>query len=127
MTTNDDFNADSRVNQVTTKAASTAKDRIDAASAGADRVLNAASGKLDDLRTNAAPALKQGIDQAKSWVDDKVVRVQDRVQATRDTANDLTNQVVDYTRQEPVKALLIAAAVGAGLVGLLGLIARARD
>ena len=127
MTMNDDLDAASRVNRATDKAASTAKNGIDAVSAGADRALNAASGKLNDLRANAAPALKQGIDQAKSWVDGRAARVQDGVQAARDKASDLTDQVVDYTRDEPVKALLIAAAVGAGLMGLLALITRSDD
>ncbi len=126
MTTND-FSADSRLNRAAATAASTAKEGTDAADAGVDRALNAASGKLDDLRTHAGPALKQGIDQAKSWVDAKAVRVQHRVQAARDKASDLTDQAIDYTRDEPVKALLIAAAVGVGLMGLLGLIMRSRD
>ncbi len=126
MTTNDDFNPASRVNRATTDAASAARDGIDAATAGANRALDAASGKLDDLR-EMAPALEQGIDQAKGWIDGKTARVQDGIQAARDHANDLADQVIDYTRDEPVKALLIAAAVGAGLMGLLGLIARSDD
>lgn len=126
MTTNDDFNPASRVNRATTDAASAARDGIDAATAGADRALDVASGKLDDLH-EMAPALKQGIDQAKGWIDGRTARVQDGIQAARDHANDLADQVIDYTRDEPVKALLIAAAVGAGLMGLLGLIARSDD
>ena len=127
MTTNDEFYAGSRVNRATAKAASTAKDGIDAASEGADRALYAASDKLDDLRAETTPALKQGIDQAKSWVDDKASRVQDRARAVRLKANDLSEQVVDYTRDEPVKALMIAAAAGAVLMLLLSVVARSDD
>ena len=65
MDTNDDLNTESRVNRGTAAAASTAKSGIDAASAGADRALHAASRKLDDVRDQGAPALKQGIDQAQ--------------------------------------------------------------
>ena len=120
MTTNNELNAEAGVNRTTTNVASTAKAGVDAASAGADQALDAASGRL----SRAAPAVKQGIDQAKGWVDDQAARVQGGVQAARDKAGDLTDQVIDYTRDEPVKALLIAAAVGAGLMGLLSLIAR---
>ena len=125
--TMDDLNPESKLNRATSKAASTAKDGIDAASAGADRALYAASNKLDDVRDNMAPALKQRIDQAKGWVDDKAGLVQDGIRAARDKASDLTDQVVDYTRDEPVKALLIAAGVGAGLLVLLQLMFRSDD
>lgn len=126
MTINDEFNPGTRVQRATARVASTAKDGIDAATNGADRALDAASSKLQDART-LAPTLKQGIDQAKGWVDDQAGRVQDGVLAARDKAYDLSDQIVSYTRDEPVKALLIAAAVGAGLMGLLGLIARSGD
>lgn len=127
MTTNDDFNAEARIDRATSKAASSVKDGLDVASATADRALQAASDKLDHVRNQAAPAIKQGIDQAKSWVDQNAGRVQDGVRTARNKASDLTDQVVDYTRDEPVKALLIAAAVGAGVMGVLRLLARSDD
>ena len=127
MSMNDDFNPGTRVNRATARAASVTKDGIDAASAGADRALDAAFSTLDHARNSTVPAVKQGIDQARVWVDQKAGRVQDGVRAARDKATDLTDQVADYARDEPVKALLIAAAVGAGLMGLLGLIARSDD
>lgn len=127
MTMNDEFHPGSRVNRATAKASSAAKDGIDAASAGADQAMDAASARLNDVRSTIAPAFKQGIDQAASWVDQGAGRVQDGLQAARDKANDLTDQVIEYARDEPVKALLIAAAVGAGLMGVLSLITRSGD
>lgn len=127
MTTNDDFDAASRVDRATEKAASATKGGLDAASAGADRALNAGFGKLGAVRHKMAPALRQGFEQARTWADEKADRVQHGVQAVGDRADDLADRVLGYARKEPVKALLIATAVGAGLLGLLALVARSDD
>ncbi len=128
MTTNDDdaYRA-SPVNRATADAAATAKEGIDVLGDGADRARAAASNKLNDASNRVAPTLEQGIDRARSRVDDQAGRMRDGIQVGRDKVDDLTAQVLDYTRDEPVKALLVAAAVGAALVGLLGLIARSDD
>lgn len=127
MKTNDDFHPGSRVNRPTAKAASSVKDGIDAASASADRAMNAASNKWSDVRDGAAPLVKQGIDQARGWADDQAGRVQAGVKSARAKADDLGEQLFDYVREEPVKSLLIAAAVGALVLSVLGSIARSDD
>lgn len=127
MTTNDSFDPQSQVKRKTTKAVTAAKDRIDAVGATADRALDAASSNLDNARDDAIPALKQGVDEAKSWIEDTTGRLQDGFQSARDKASDVTDQVIDYTRDEPVKALLIAAAVGAGLMVLISAMTRSRN
>jgi ElaB/YqjD/DUF883 family membrane-anchored ribosome-binding protein len=38
-----------------------------------------------------------------------------------------TDSTTDYIRQEPVKAVLIAAATGAAVLGLIALLVRRRD
>lgn len=127
MTTNESLDTNLQGNRATTKAATAAKDSIDAAGSTADKTINQVSSKLSDVSSAAIPALKQGVDRAKSWVDDQAGSVQDGIQAARDKASDVTGQISDYARDEPVKALLIAAAVGAGLMGLLSMMSRSRN
>ena len=127
MSTNDDFYPNSRMSRTTGRAAAAARSSLDAASSGAERAIDAASSKLDDLADSAAPVLRQGIDQARGWVEDQAGHLQDRVQAARDTASDLTDRAVRYARDEPVKAALIGVAVGALLVTVMALIVRSDD
>lgn len=127
MTTNNDISTTSNAANLTTDdAATAAKSGIDASSVSADKAINATAQKLSEWNQSAAPKLKQGVDQTKVWIDDKTTKLRDTAQAARDKATDMTDQVVGYTRDEPVKALLIAAAVGAGLMGLLSLMGRSR-
>ena len=44
----------------------------------------------------------------------------------REKATQASDTTVEYVRQEPVKAMLIAAATGAVLMALVGLLARSR-
>ncbi len=108
MTMND-FHPGSRMNRAKAKATSSVKDGFEAASAGAEWALSTASGKMSLARNNLAPSVKEGIETA------------------RNKANDLKKVVVDYTREEPVKAILITAVVGVVLMGLIVAIARSDD
>ena len=44
----------------------------------------------------------------------------------RDSAQQASKQTVGYIRQEPVKAMLMAAATGAALMALVSLVTRSR-
>lgn len=107
--------------------AKTLKGGIDSANDAADRALDAASRGADALRHEVTPRLKQGIDQAQTLIDQSMVALRDAAQTLREKAEDVSEQVAGYTRDEPMKALLIAAAVGAGLMGLLVLVMRSDD
>jgi ElaB/YqjD/DUF883 family membrane-anchored ribosome-binding protein len=76
--------------------------------AAAPKVLTRAASQVEDLA-------RRGIDRARetsAQVKDQVARVGDRS--------------VGYVRDEPVKSLLIAAAAGAAVAGLLAWMTRSR-
>jgi ElaB/YqjD/DUF883 family membrane-anchored ribosome-binding protein len=55
-----------------------------------------------------------------------VAAMRSGTQHVRDSAQHASDSTVGYIREEPVKAMLIAAAAGAALMALAGLMARPR-
>ncbi len=64
------------------------------------------------------------LDQAEALTHRGVEAVRDGVQQVRSKAHNLGDHTVSYIKDEPVKSVLIAAAAGATLMGLLSLIVR---
>jgi ElaB/YqjD/DUF883 family membrane-anchored ribosome-binding protein len=56
-----------------------------------------------------------------------VAALRDGRQQLFDRANLASDATVSYIKDEPVKSMLIAAAAGAALMGLLGMITRPRN
>jgi ElaB/YqjD/DUF883 family membrane-anchored ribosome-binding protein len=63
---------------------------------------------IDNASDNAQGLLRQGRDA-----------VSDAARKAQDFASDAQDSIVTYTRQKPVKALLIAAAAGAAFITLM--------
>ena len=77
----------------------------------------------DTLKTAAADAstrLGVAADRGKDMLNDAKTRATDAARQAQDAA-------VGYARDEPVKALLMAAAAGAALIGLVTLMLRSDD
>jgi ElaB/YqjD/DUF883 family membrane-anchored ribosome-binding protein len=81
------------------------------------------SGKVEDLRSEAKPLLKKLAGQAQTAAQ----TVTDATQKVRDSAGQATDSLITYTKENPVKAVLIAAAGGALLLTLINSLARSRD
>jgi ElaB/YqjD/DUF883 family membrane-anchored ribosome-binding protein len=64
------------------------------------------------------------IDQASDLTHRGVDAVREGVKQVRTKAHSLGDHTVGYIQEEPVKSVLIAAAAGATLMGLLSLIVR---
>lgn len=79
------------------------------------------------LIDRAAQATAQATDQAIGAAQRGVAAVRDGSQHLLDRAHHASDNTVGYIREEPVKAMLIAAAAGAALMALLGLVTRSRD
>lgn len=84
-----------------------AQDAADRASAKADGAMKSARGAAQSAYEGLSDTVQQWKDQAAPLVD--------RIRPQIDT-------VMTYTKDDPAKALLIAAAAGAALMGLMGLI-----
>lgn len=109
------------------RAANTADDAIAATKRAANGALDSLQGQVDDLRAQGSGALGR----AAAQVDELTRR---GVEAARQAGAGMQAQVhrasdrtVDYVRDEPVKAMLVAAAAGAALAALISLAMRPRE
>ena len=81
---------------------------------------------------NAAPtpvfstayAASQAVDSIGRVMEQGMDRVRETGNQVRDSANRASVGTVNYIRHDPVKSVLIAAATGAALMALVGLLTR---
>lgn len=93
----------------------------------ANTALDKASTALDQLKRSGASMGDEVSDQVQKHVQQGRDMFNDALQTLRDEASDAADKAVAYTKDEPVKAMLIAAAGGALLMGLLTMMSRSRD
>jgi ElaB/YqjD/DUF883 family membrane-anchored ribosome-binding protein len=106
------------------KAAGTAQSAIQSTQRSADSAFDALSSKVDDLRGQAAPLLNRVSSQAEAAARRGIDAVRDTSQQLREKAQRASDSAVGYVKDEPMKAMLIAAATGALLMGLVALLSR---
>ena len=97
------------------KAADKLQSGIRDAKQGANSAASTASSKVESIRSGTNDAIDKASDQAQTLLD----TLSQATQKAKDFAVDTQDSVVAYTREKPVKALLIAAATGAVLVTLI--------
>ena len=78
-----------------------------------------------DLYT--APLLNNAVDQATALAHNSMNAVRDSSRRLREQARMASDQTVGYIKDEPVKSMLMAAAAGAVLMGLINLLGRSRN
>jgi ElaB/YqjD/DUF883 family membrane-anchored ribosome-binding protein len=88
-------------------------DVANAAASALDHAGEQASHMASSYAKRGADALREGSHQLQ----DKAAHLQERAQRASDST-------VTYIKEEPVKAMLMAAATGAVLMGLIGLMSR---
>jgi ElaB/YqjD/DUF883 family membrane-anchored ribosome-binding protein len=79
---------------------------------------------MQDMRTQAAPLLSRASEQVSTLAQRGVDSVRETSQHLREKTRDAADGTVQYVKDEPVKAMLIAAATGAALMALVSLISR---
>ena len=89
-----------------------------------DAALDTAESKVDDLSDTITPMAERGMDRVASLANRTKDSLGDFGEVVGEKMRDVTDQVLAYTEEEPAKALLMAAGVGAALMLLLGLLAR---
>ena len=77
-----------------------------------------------DLRQQISPLLARAGEQASVLAQRGVDAVRDRSLQVREQALRASDNTLNYIKDEPVKAVLIAAAAGAVLMALIGLLRR---
>ena len=94
--------------------------------AATQHALDSLSGGVQTLRDEAGSRLDDAVDHANALVHSGVDALRDGSQRLRAKAHQASEGTTHYIQQEPVKAMLIAAAAGAVLVALVGLMTRSR-
>jgi ElaB/YqjD/DUF883 family membrane-anchored ribosome-binding protein len=112
---------------VAERAADTVHQAINSTQRAADGALSSLSAKVDEVRHQAAPMLSKVTSQAEAAARRGIDAVRDTSQQLRDKAVHVSDTTVAYVKDEPIKAMLIAAATGALLMGLISMMARSRD
>ena len=106
------------------QAAATADNAIKSTQRATNEAFDSLSGGVQNLRQQAAPALERATQQASALAQRGVDTMRDTAQQVRESALRASDSTVNYIKDEPVKAMLIAAATGAGLMALLSLLTR---
>ena len=82
--------------------------------------------KAHDAVNKSKPALQRWAQDAESVARRSMDAAGDASRRLRDRAARTSDSTVDYIKDEPVKAMLIAAAAGAALITLVGWVQRSR-
>jgi ElaB/YqjD/DUF883 family membrane-anchored ribosome-binding protein len=109
------------------KGASTAQNAMRSTQRAADSAFDAMSEKIEDARGQVAPMLSKVSSQAEAAARRGMDAVRDTSQQLRERAVQASDMTVAYVKDEPVKAMLIAAATGAVLMALISMMGRSRD
>ena len=109
------------------RTAQSADQAIKATQRVANDALNTLAGSVEDMRQQAAPRLNRATEQGNTLAQQGMDTVRDTSQQLREQAIRAADSTVSYVKEEPVKAMLIAAATGAVLMALLSLMIRSRD
>ena len=113
-------------NRLADLAAQSADNAIKATQRVANQTLDGLADSVQDLRQQAAPLLNRTAEQAGALAQRSVDAVRDSTQQLRDKALRVSDTTVNYVKEEPVKAMLIAAATGAALMALVNLMSGSR-
>lgn len=112
---------------VADQASHAAQDAIKSTQGLVNSALNTVAGAAHDLREGAVPLVNRVSEQATAVVQRSADALRDGSRQMRDGARQASDATVGYIRDEPVKAMLIAAATGAALMALVSLMGRSRD
>ena len=113
-------------NGLVDQAARSADNAIRSTQRATNDALDSLAGTVQDVRNEATPLLNRASEQASALAQRGVNAVRDSSQQLRDRAVRATDSTVMYIKDEPLKAMLIAAATGAALMALVGLLSRSR-
>ena len=108
------------------QASHTADDAIRSSQRVANEAIDSLADSAQDLRNEVTPLINRASDQASALARRGVNAVRDSTQHLRDTAQRATDGTVMYIKDEPLKSMLIAAATGAALMALVGMLSRSR-
>ena len=113
-------------NRLVDQVAQGADDTIKATQRVANETLDRLADKVQDTHDKAAPKLVRIAERAESMVRRGSDVLRDGSQQVREKAHQASDRTIAYIKEEPVKAVLIAAATGAAMLALVNLMSRSR-
>lgn len=122
-----DTNTAEPANTLADQAANSATDTIKATQRAANSTLDSLTNTVQDLRKQAAPLLNRAAESANAYLRQGLDAVHEGSDKVRAQAHNASVRTVNYIKDEPVKAILIAAAAGAVLTALVQIASRSRD
>lgn len=117
---------ESKVHNLADDAAKTADRAISNTKRVADNAADTMSDALDDLKQGSAGVANSLAAQIDDLAHRAVALARQAGSGVRKQAELTGERTVGYVKDEPVKAMLIAAATGAALAALLGILSRSR-
>lgn len=93
----------------------------------ANEALDGLAGSVQNARSQVGPMLDRATEQASALAHRGLDAVRNGSQQLREKAVHATDTTSTYIRNDPIKAVLIAAATGAALMALVSLLSRSRD
>jgi ElaB/YqjD/DUF883 family membrane-anchored ribosome-binding protein len=109
------------------KAADKAQSSIRVAQDTAKDAGNVLSSRLEDVRSAAGTAVRRDLRRPQSMGKQALDAITDMASQARDVASNASESIVAYTKKNPVKALVIAAASGALLYAAIKARSPSRD
>lgn len=120
-------NLDQRASEAADKVGDAADSAIDRTRRVANDVLDGASDAVDHVRDQAEPTVRRLAAQAETLARRGMDVVRDSSQQLREQATEMTDRTTRYVKDEPLKAVMIAAAAGAALLAVLSVVVRSGD
>jgi ElaB/YqjD/DUF883 family membrane-anchored ribosome-binding protein len=109
------------------KAAATMQGTLGGARVTAERGANEASAQVEAVRSQAGPVIEKLGGQAQQLLQQGREALTDTTQKVRAKVGQASETALAYTKDEPLNALLAAAATGAVLMGMVMMLTRSRD
>lgn len=117
-------NAADVAKRVVDKSAEAAQHALSSGRGAANRTLDGLSNRIDSAQDVAAPAVQHAVERTQDLGHQTMELMRSGAQQLRDQAQHARDASVVYVRQEPLKSMLMAAAVGAGLMAIATLFMR---
>ena len=108
-------------------AASKVQGGVQSVQQATNKAIDETSHEVDDVKNNVSSTLEKASDQAQQLVQHGRELFNDTSKMMRDKATQASELAVEYAQDEPVRAILVAAAIGAMLMGLVVMMAGRRD
>jgi len=117
----------SRAESLADQAAGKSEQAIETARRAADGALDALHDKVDALRDMIPGAFSRAAARADEMTRRGIERARQTGSDVRERVGYAGDRSVAYIKDEPVKSILMAAAAGAALAALIGLLSRSRE